>query len=130
MQSSNKGNDPHIDWSKFGKKARKEINSEAAEEKAQLGFTGRRKRVVAHINGKQYEIQPPDVRAIREHLKLTQESFAARFNLSLRTVQQWEQRRATPDMPARILLKAIEQAPDVIAAAASAVERDLAASRR
>ncbi len=130
MPSSNEKNDPHIDWSKFGKKTRDQINAEAAEEKAKLGLIGSRKRLTAHVKGNRYEIQTPDVRAIRERLKLTQESFAARFNLSLRTVQQWEQRRATPDMPARILLKAIEQAPDVIAAAASAVERDLTAARR
>jgi len=130
MPSSNEKNDPHIDWSRFGKKTRDQINAEAAEEKAKLGLIGSRKRLTAHVKGNRYEIQTPDVRAIRERLKLTQESFAARFNLSLRTVQQWEQRRATPDMPARILLKAIEQAPDVIAAAASAVERDLAAARR
>ncbi len=130
MPSSNEKNDPHIDWSRFGKKTRDQINAEAAEEKAKLGLIGSRKRLTAHVKGNRYEIQTPDVRAIRERLKLTQESFAARFNLSLRTVQQWEQRRATPDMPARILLKAIEQAPDVIAAAASAVERDLAATRR
>ncbi len=130
MPSSNEKNDPHIDWSRFGKKTRAQINAEAAEEKAKIGLIGSRKRLTAHVKGNRYEIQTPDVRAIRERLKLTQESFAARFNLSLRTVQQWEQRRATPDMPARILLKAIEQAPDVIAAAASAVERDLAATRR
>jgi DNA-binding transcriptional regulator YiaG len=130
MPSSNEKNDPHIDWSRFGKKTRDQINAEAAAEKAKLGLTGRRKRVVAHINGNQYEVKTPDVRAIRERLKLTQETFAARFHLSLRTVQQWEQRRATPDMPARILLKAIEQAPDVIAEAALAVERDLAMPAR
>lgn len=128
MPSSNENNDQHIDWSRFGKKTRAQINAEAAEEKAKIGLIGSRKRLTAHVKGNRYEIQTPDVRAIRERLKLTQESFAARFNLSLRTVQQWEQRRATPDMPARILLKAIEQAPDVIAAAASAVERDLAAT--
>jgi hypothetical protein len=50
------------------------------------------------------------------------------FHMSQRTIQQWEQRRAMPDLPARILLKAIEQAPDVIAEAASAVERDMAAA--
>jgi hypothetical protein len=50
------------------------------------------------------------------------------FPMSQRTIQQWEQRRAMPDLPARILLKAIEQAPDVIAEAASAVERDMAAA--
>jgi len=130
MPSSSEKKDPHIDWSRFGKKTRDQINAEAAEEKAKVGLVGSRKRLTAHVNGNRYEVQIPDVRAIRERLKLTQESFAARFNLSLRTVQQWEQRRATPDMPARILLKAIEQAPDVIAAAASAVERDLAPARR
>jgi putative transcriptional regulator len=125
MPSTNDANDSHIDWSRLGKKSRGQINAEAAEEKADLGLTGRRTRLTAHVNGKRYEVQDPDVRAIREHLKLTQEAFAERFHLSLRTVQQWEQRRATPDMPTRILLKAIEQAPDVIAKAASAVKQDL-----
>jgi putative transcriptional regulator len=130
MQSSNDENDPHIDWSKFGKKTREQINVEAAEEKASLELTGSRKRLTAHINGNRYDISIPDVKAIREHLGLTQEAFAVRFHLSQRTVQQWEQRRAIPDLPARILLKAIEQAPDVIAKAASAVERDIAAAAR
>lgn len=130
MPSSNEKSDPHIDWSRFGKKTRDHRNAEAAAEKAKLGLAGRHRRVVAHINGNHYESQMPDVRAIRERLKLTQETFAARFHLSLRTVQQWEQRRATPDMPTRILLKAIEQAPDVIAEAALAVKRDLAMPAR
>ena len=130
MQSSNDENDPHVDWSKLGKKTREQINVEAAEEKASLELTGSRKRLTAHINGNRYDISIPDVKAIREHLGLTQEAFAVRFHLSQRTVQQWEQRRAIPDLPARILLKAIEQAPDVIAEAASAVERDIAAAAR
>jgi len=121
---SHEEHDPHVDWSRLGKKTRAQINAEAADEKAELGLTARRKRVVAYINSKQYLLKTPDVRSIREHLQLTQELFAARFHLSLRTIQQWEQQRATPDMPARILLKAIEQAPDVIAAAASAIERE------
>jgi DNA-binding transcriptional regulator YiaG len=125
MHSSNSENgDPHIDWTRVGKKSRAEINAEAAEEKAKLGISGRG-RLTAHVNGKTYEVRIPNVRAIRERLNLTQEMFAARFLLSLRTIQQWEQRRAAPDMPARILLKAIEQAPDIIAAAALAVEREL-----
>jgi putative transcriptional regulator len=81
--------------------------------------------LTAYVNGKRYEIKAPDVRAIRQHLGLTQEAFAGRFHLSLRTVQQWEQRRAMPDVPARILLKAIQMAPDVIARAASEVQREL-----
>ena len=128
MQSTNDENDPHIDWSRFGKKSREQINAEAAEEKAKLGLTGRGKRLSARVHGNRYDISGPDVKAIRERLGLTQEAFAARIHLSQRTIQQWEQRRAMPDLPARILLKAIEQAPDVIAEAASAVERDMAAA--
>lgn len=72
----------------------------------------------------------PDVRAIRERLHLSQTEFARRFSLSARTVQQWEQRRAMPDLPARILLKAIEREPDVMAHVAAEVQRDLANARR
>jgi putative transcriptional regulator len=124
MQSPNK-RDPHVDWSRFGKKSRDQVNAEAAEEKRRLELTGRYKRFRAHINGKVYEVPIPDVRSIRDHLKLSQAEFAARFNLSSRTVQQWEQHRAMPDMPARVLLKAIQRAPDVVAAAAADVRREL-----
>ena len=57
----------------------------------------------------------PDVRAIRERLGLSQAAFARRFGFSVRTVQQWEQGRAVPDRPARILLRVIERAPDTVA---------------
>ena len=124
MQSPN-DRDAHIDFSRLRKKTRAEINAEAAEEKKRLGLTGRHKRFRAHINGKVYDIPIPDVRSIREHLRLSQAQFAERFNLSQRTIQQWEQHRAMPDMPARILLKAIQRAPDVIAAAAAEVQHEL-----
>jgi len=67
-------------------------------------------------------LQPavPDVRAIRRKLRLSQSQFALRFGFSLRTIQEWEQGRAIPDRPARILLKVIEQSP-------GAVERAVAA---
>ena len=61
----------------------------------------------------------PDVRALREQLGLSQEVFAARFGLALRTVQEWEQRRRVPEGPARTLLRVIERDP-------TAVERALA----
>ncbi len=56
----------------------------------------------------------PDVRRIREELGLTQAEFAKRFGLSQRTVEQWEQGRAVPDRPARILLAVIERDPLVV----------------
>jgi putative transcriptional regulator len=63
----------------------------------------------------------PDVRAIRRKLGISQGQFAKRFGFSVRTVQEWEQGRAIPDRPARILLRVIEQSP-------KAVERAVAAS--
>ncbi len=65
----------------------------------------------------------PDVRHIREQLSLTQAKFAKRFGLSQRTVEQWEQGRAIPDRPARILLAVIERDP-------RAVERVVVGSRK
>ncbi len=62
----------------------------------------------------------PDVKAIRRRLGLSQARFAARFGFSVRTVQQWEQGRAIPDRPARILLKVIEAAPETVKRAVSA----------
>jgi putative transcriptional regulator len=58
---------------------------------------------------------PPDyVRALREKLGLTQGEFAKRFSLSERTIQEWEQGRAQPDGPARILLRVIEREPKAV----------------
>jgi len=60
-------------------------------------------------------IPGPDVRALREKTGLSQDEFADRYGLSLRTLQQWEQRRRVPDGPARLLLRIIELAPQVVA---------------
>ena len=68
-----------------------------------------------------YHPPVPDVKAVRHKLGLSQAEFAQQFGFSLRTVQQWEQGRAVPDRPARILLRVIEAAPQV-------VERALVAS--
>ncbi|HEY8883885.1 MAG TPA: helix-turn-helix domain-containing protein [Chloroflexota bacterium] len=59
----------------------------------------------------------PDVRLVRERLGLSQEAFAARYHLSLRTVQEWEQRRRVPEGPARVLLQVIEREPEAAARA-------------
>ena len=63
---------------------------------------------------KVYRPPLPDVKAIRAKLKLSQAAFASRFGFSVRTVQQWEQGRAIPDRPARILLRVIEQSPRAV----------------
>lgn len=62
----------------------------------------------------------PDVRAIRRKLHLSQSQFAKRFGFSVRTIQEWEQGRAIPDKPARILLRVIEKSPKTVERAAAA----------
>ena len=56
----------------------------------------------------------PDVKGIRKKLGLTQAEFARRFGLSRRTIEQWEQGRAVPDRPARILLAVIDREHRVV----------------
>lgn len=63
----------------------------------------------------------PRVKTLRRALGLTQEEFAARFQIPVGTLLDWEQGRAEADQPARAYLK-------VIAADAVGVERALAAS--
>jgi putative transcriptional regulator len=56
----------------------------------------------------------PDVKSIRKKLGLTQAEFARHFGLSRRTIEQWEQGRAVPDRPARILLAVIDREHRVV----------------
>jgi putative transcriptional regulator len=59
----------------------------------------------------------PTVRALRQKLKLTQEQFAARFDLPLGTVRDWEQGAHRPDRAAQVLLRVIARDPDAVARA-------------
>jgi len=58
-----------------------------------------------------------DARTVRELLGLSQEEFAARYRLSLRTIQEWEQGRKQPSEAARVLLFAIAREPKALARA-------------
>jgi putative transcriptional regulator len=53
-----------------------------------------------------------DVRAIRRATGMTQAQFAAAFEFSVRTVQEWERGAKRPSGPARTLLRAIKGDPD------------------
>jgi putative transcriptional regulator len=54
------------------------------------------------------------VRVLRQRLGMTQMQFAEAFHLPVPTLRDWEQRRSTPDAPARALLLAIERDPDTM----------------
>ena len=53
-----------------------------------------------------------DVRAIRGAVGMTQAEFAAAYQFSVRTVQQWERGAKRPSGPARTLLRAIKADPE------------------
>jgi putative transcriptional regulator len=63
--------------------------------------------------------QTPRVKVIRRVMGLTQEDFAARFQIPLGTLRDWEQGASQPDQTARAYLRAI-------AGDAAAVQRALA----
>lgn len=50
-------------------------------------------------------------KTIRRALGLTQEAFAARYDIPVGTLRDWEQGRAAPDQTARAYLKAIAGDP-------------------
>ena len=52
-----------------------------------------------------------DVRALRKRIGLSQASFSKQYNISLRTLQDWEQGRRKPQGPARVLLQLIDHNP-------------------
>jgi DNA-binding transcriptional regulator YiaG len=59
-------------------------------------------------------VPPIDVKAVREQTKLSQGEFAAAIRVSVRTLQNWEQRRRSPTGPAAALLKVMATSPAVV----------------
>lgn len=55
-----------------------------------------------------------DVTKIRKKLKLDQEDFADFMGVSVKTLQNWEQKRREPQGAARSLLRVAEKAPGAI----------------
>ena len=57
--------------------------------------------------------RPAPPQKIRARLQLSQAAFAGLMDVSLRTVQDWEQGRRKPSGPAEALLRIAEQHPQV-----------------
>jgi putative transcriptional regulator len=56
----------------------------------------------------------PDVAGVREQYGLSQSKFAGMLGISVRTLQNWEQRRRRPEGPARILLRVAARHPEAV----------------
>lgn len=57
--------------------------------------------------------EPSEPKVIRSKLKLSQSAFAGLLGVSMRTLQDWEQGRRSPQGPAIALLRIAEQHPEV-----------------
>lgn len=53
----------------------------------------------------------PEVKAIRESVKLSQAEFACLLGVPVKTLQNWEQHRTRPTGPARALLRVVAKDP-------------------
>lgn len=51
---------------------------------------------------------------VRKKLRYSQAAFAALFGLSVGTIRDWEQKRRTPQGPARVLLTVIAKNPKAV----------------
>jgi len=65
--------------------------------------------------------QTPRLKIIRRALGLTQEEFAARYQIPLGTLRDWEQGTKEPDQAARAYLKAIAGNPEAVRSALQAI---------
>jgi putative transcriptional regulator len=62
---------------------------------------------------RRFRVSAPDARAVRERMGLSQSEFARLMRVSVRTLQNWEQRRRRPTGPAAALLKIVSSEPEV-----------------
>ncbi|MCM2327801.1 MAG: helix-turn-helix domain-containing protein [Lysobacter sp.] len=70
---------------------------------------------------RRHEFTPSRIQAVRESSGLSQAQFARLLNVSVKTLQNWEQARREPTGPAKALLRIVEKEP---AAALRALQAD------
>jgi putative transcriptional regulator len=61
-----------------------------------------------------FVVEAPDVKAIRAKLGVSQDEFASLLGISVRTLENWEQKRRIPKGPARVLLEVAAAHPDAV----------------
>jgi putative transcriptional regulator len=75
---------------------------------------------LAHARGEpagtvhEIELPDPDVQAIRARTGLSQSEFARSIGVKKGTLLNWEQRRRSPEGPARVLLALIDKDPQIV----------------
>jgi len=75
----------------------------------QAGAIARGERAPSHSQ----EFTPSRIQAVREQADLSQAQFARLLNVSVKTLQNWEQARREPTGAAKALLRIVEKEPKV-----------------
>lgn len=99
---------PDTDWSRFDRMTEEARHAAAVVDPDARSITE---------DGLKRMSRTPQVRVIRRALQLSQEEFAARFQIPLGTLRDWEQSRKAPDAAARAYLKVIGRNPAAVAEA-------------
>lgn len=60
------------------------------------------------------EVTANDIVALRKKMKMSQKVFAMRVRTSVETLRNWEQDKAKPNAQAALLIKLVEQYPDMV----------------
>lgn len=97
----------HTDWARLRDMTEQEVHAAALADPDARPVTDAEWQAARKV---------PRAKTLRRALGLTQEEFAARFQIPIGTLRDWEQGRSERDQPARAYLK-------VIATDASAVQR-------
>jgi putative transcriptional regulator len=91
------------DWRRFDALTDAEVHAAALADPDAQPLTGERLARMKKV---------PRAKTLRRALGLTQEEFAARYQIPIGTLRDWEQGRSEPDQPARAYLKVIACDPE------------------
>lgn len=91
---------------------RKKVKPKARVRKSGVHNAGRRRARPAVVH--EVRVGEPDVAAIRARTGLSQAAFAKSIGVAKGTLLNWEQRRRSPDGPARVLLALIDKDPNIV----------------
>lgn len=93
------------DWSRLDAMTDAEIESAACDDPDAHPLT--------EASLRRMERTPP-IKVIRRALGVSQEEFAARYQVPVGTLRDWEQGRSEPDQAARAYLKVIAHDPEFV----------------
>ncbi|PYC20248.1 transcriptional regulator [Aquipseudomonas alcaligenes] len=60
------------------------------------------------------EVSAEEIVALRKKLRMSQAVFARRIRTSTGTLRNWEQKKSKPNTQAALLIKLVEQYPDMV----------------